>query len=622
MLYFPHETIRESQKEMIEKILENLTVKKSLIVHAPTGLGKTAASLSAALSYAYENKQKKLSIIFVTPKHTQHKIAVETLRALKTKHNLDFDVVDLIGKRWMCAQPGVTDMNPADFSDYCKNMVEHGKCDYYSNLKFKGKTSPEAEATVKQLSGKLLHVEELKDQVAKRRLCPYEIAALLAQQSKVLIADYYHILSPGVREYLFKKINRELDQCIIIFDEAHNLADRSRELLSVQVSTTIIEGAAREASALGHKEISEDILKLKESLEKIIRAKTSFTEYETKITKDEFIKEITSFIGYEEFIGNLNFIAEQVRELKKRSFAGSIATFLLSWTGPDEAFARILKKGFNKKGRPTITLYYNCLDPSLLLKPLSEEAYALLAMSGTLNPLSVYKDLFGFVTDVAEYRSPFPKTNKLNLVVPDTSTKFTLRDATMFQRIAAHCASVTNVVPGNTAIFFPSYELRDNVYKYFESKCEKTCFLEMSKMNKQEKNDMIESFKKYKQVGAVLLGASAGNFGEGLDIKDNILKCVIVVGLPLSKPDMQTQELITYYDKKFGKGWDYGYTLPALIKCFQNAGRAIRSEQDKGVIVYLDERFTWDNYFKAFPKDEQLYVTKEPLLKIKEFFAK
>ncbi|HZX12546.1 MAG TPA: helicase C-terminal domain-containing protein [Candidatus Nanoarchaeia archaeon] len=619
-LYFPHETIRPSQKEMTEKILDCITKKQHLLVHAPTGLGKTAAALSSALSYSLSNPQKKLTIFFVTPKHTQHKIAIETLRTLKERHSLNLEVIDLIGKRWMCIQPGVTDMPSSDFSDYCKTMIKNNACQYYANLGPSHHPSFETKLTLQDLKGKILHVEELKEKAQTQKLCPYEITILLGKKAQIVIADYLHLLTPSIRTDLLEKLGKKLDQAIIIFDEAHNLPDKSREVLSTQLSTLTLEHAAKEAAGLGHKEIGEDVLKLKQILESLAQTKTGITETEAVVTKEEFINQIT-FINYEELTNNIAFIAAQTREHKEKSAAGAVAEFLTAWPGPDHAFVRILTKGFTTRGRAFLTLSYNCLDPSILLKPLAEESHTIIAMSGTLTPLEMYQDLFGFPSTIQSYPNPFPQTNKLSLILPDTTTKYTLRDTAMFQRIAAHCATITNIIPGNSAIFFPSYHLRDEIYKHFQHQCEKTSFLEQARMTKQEKTDMLENFKKYNHLGAVLLGASSGNFGEGIDLKDNILKCVIIVGLPLSKPDIQTQALIHYYDFKFNKGWDYGYNLPALIRCFQNAGRAIRSATDKGVIIYLDERYTWQTYFKAFPKDEQFKINKEPLATIKEFFS-
>ncbi|MDP2750257.1 MAG: helicase C-terminal domain-containing protein, partial [Nanoarchaeota archaeon] len=182
------------------------------------------------------------------------------------------------------------------------------------------------------------------------------------------------------------------------------------------------------------------------------------------------------------------------------------------------------------------------------------------------------------------------------------------------------CADIVNSVPGNSALFFPSYSLRDQINLFFKSRCKKTTFLESSVLSKEEKAEMLDNFKSYKdKTGAVLLGVASGNFSEGIDLP-GVLKCVIVVGLPLQPPDVETKELIAYYDKKFSKGWDYGYIFPAINKCLQSSGRCIRNETDRGVLVFLDERFAWNNYFKCFPADWDMVVTKNYSKLIKAFF--
>ena len=617
-LLFPYETIRESQKDLIEEIQNTIKNKSSLIAHAPTGLGKSSAALAPAVTVAIENK---LTVIFITPKHTQHKIAIETLKAIKQKFNLDFTTIDLIGKRNMCAQPNAHLMHQAEFSDYCKKLVEDGQCLYYNNVKNNQKLNLEASSLLSEIQKQTFHVEELKEISSKRKLCPYEITILLGQKAKVIIADYHHILNTSIRNDLLEKINKSLSEIIIIFDEAHQIPGKCRDLLSSELSTLTIELASKEAKTLGLNDIAQDILKLKEILEDLSRKKTAIDQYESLIKKDEFTNEIKKFVDYKELIDSLQAVSDAVSETKKRSFANSVSSFLINWEGPDHSFTRILNKGFTEKGQPIVILSYKCLDPSLIIKPIVSESYSSIFMSGTLNPLEMYKDLFGIDAKCAEYKNPFPKNNKLNIIVPDTTTKFTARSPEMYRKIAEHCSSIVNIVPGNTAVFFPSYKIRDDVNEYFKNLCTKTTFLETPNLSKQERTELIERFKQYGNVGAVLLAASAGSFGEGIDIEKNILKSVIVVGIPLDKPDLETQELIKYYDLKFKKGWDYGYIMPALIKTFQNAGRCIRSETDKGVIVYLDQRYTWENYFKCFPKDSYLKITKEPLPKINEFFS-
>ncbi|MBI2146266.1 hypothetical protein HYU22_02930 [Candidatus Woesearchaeota archaeon] len=173
------------------------------------------------------------------------------------------------------------------------------------------------------------------------------------------------------------------------------------------------------------------------------------------------------------------------------------------------------------------------------------------------------------------------------------------------------------MIPGNVAFFFPSYVLRDAVGRFFNSP--KKMFWEKNGLSKEEKDQFLESFRQERKLGGVLLGVTGANFAEGVDLPGDLLNGVVVVGLPLAKPDLKTKESIKYYDERFGKGWDYGYVYPAMNKCLQSAGRCIRSETDKGAIIFLDERFAWPNYFCCFPA-EGLRVSKGYEVLLQEFF--
>jgi DNA excision repair protein ERCC-2 len=132
--------------------------------------------------------------------------------------------------------------------------------------------------------------------------------------------------------------------------------------------------------------------------------------------------------------------------------------------------------------------------------------------------------------------------------------------------------------------------------------------------------EFLDGFKSYKNVGAILMGVIGGNFGEGIDLPGDFLKGVIIVGLPLQRPDLETEALIKYYDEKFKKGWDYGYLFPAFNRALQSAGRCIRSETDKGVIIFLDERYSWKNYFRCFPPSWDIKTTLLYEKMIEDFF--
>ncbi len=608
-LLFPHAEVREVQKELIEQVDQTIKNRSHLIVHAPTGLGKTASTLPMALSHAIKDN---LTVFFLTSRHTQHKIAIDTLKAIKQKHKLDFVTIDIIGKRHMCVAPGVQTLRTGDFVEYCKLQVEEGKCEYYTNTKKRNQPTQDAKMVLKRLESIMpCHTEDLIHECSFHNLCPYEMTLLLAPKAKVIVADYYYIFNDYIRETFFQKAGISLDQCIIIVDEAHNLPNRLRELMTVKLTSVMLDRGIKEAQKYKYEETSANLEILKQIL-------WSFnTEDEILISREQFMQEIEKSVNFDQLIADFEFIAKEIREKQRSSYIGSIANFLVKWPGQDKGYARILHKIDSG-----IMLTYRCLNPLPISEPVIEQTCSTIIMSGTLTPTSMYKEILGFPDNTEEkvYPSPFPKQNRLSLVVPETTTKYTQRSEDMYKQISDKLVEITDKVPGNCAVFFPSYYLRDKVNEYFLTAGKKTVFTEKRAMTKQEKFETLEIFGKYKDTGAVLLGVSSGNFSEGIDLPGDLLKCVIVVGLPLQKPDLETRELIKHYDELFGKGWDYGYLFPAFSKCLQGAGRCIRTSEDRGVIIFLDERFAWNQYFRCFPADYGVKIMKNYYASMVEAF--
>ncbi len=610
-LLFPHEKIRPVQEELIKLVFRSLQEKKSLIIHAPTGLGKTAATISPAITFAID---KDLTIFFLTSRHTQHKIVIDTLKDIKKKYNVNFIATSIIGKKFMCAQENVTSMYSNDFIEFCKSLREDKKCEFYINVNPKNINCKFVNEDIEKSSP--VTVEELVEKSKDARVCPYEIALMQGGKSKVIIADYNYIFNPAIRDSLFRKTNKSLDKSIIIVDEGHNLPDRVRELMTRKLSNILIKRAIKEAKQNNLNDIIPLLVDIQEALNKL---SDSLRYNEEKIIKkDLFINEVSKNKNYVEIYEAFHAASEIIIETEKQSFIGVIASFLEAWQNEDIGFARIL----SRKDLKT-TLTYRCLDPSLIIKDTIQGSYSTILMSGTLTPTIMYKDLLGFnnETILEEFPSPFPQQNKLTIIVPRTTTKFTFRNDKQFNEIGRICSEIANSINGCTAIFFPSYDLRDQIGDFIVNNCNKSILLENPNISKAEKQELLDKLKSYKNSGAVLLAVTSGSFGEGIDLP-GVLKCVIVVGLPLNKPDLETKELIDYYDKKFGKGWEYGYTMPAMIKCFQNAGRCIRNETDRGIIFFIDERYTWQQYFKYFPTDWNIKITLDYKNEIDRFFNK
>ena len=453
------------------------------------------------------------------------------------------------------------------------------------------------------------------------KLCPYEVTMLAAKDATVIICDYSYIFNPRIRDGFFSRIGKQLEDCILVVDEGHNLPSRVKDLASERITTGTLKRAIRELEK--HDDTHVHHLKqLYEFIESLGK------EEEQYITRSRFLEGIENITPLEPLIDALQDVGRLVREEQRSSSAGALGDFLDIWQENKEGFTRILtvRKGEQEsltgKQDTYWTLSYRCLDPSLITGPVFQEAHASIVMSGTLTPVPMYAELLGCMdAQQMTLTSPFPHSNRLNLIVPKTTTSFKKRSPAMYEEIAETCAGIAETIPGNIAIFFPSYHVMQEVREYFEHRTSKTIFTEHSGFTKQEKDEFLDRFRQYKHTGAVLLGVMGGSFSEGIDLPGNELKGVVIVGLPLGRPDLETKALIEYYDEKFGKGWEYGYTFPAFNRTLQSAGRCIRTEKDKGVIVFLDERYAWQNYHQCFPKDWHIKMTLLYEDVIKEFYG-
>jgi Rad3-related DNA helicase len=313
-----------------------------------------------------------------------------------------------------------------------------------------------------------------------------------------------------------------------------------------------------------------------------------------------------------------------------------------------------------RKGSLTITV--QPLNPADMTSNVLSQVHSAVLMSGTLLPLAMFSDVFG-VTQLnakfsakaqeeaelknnslgaatalsihqkelegqnsdalkvltKEYKSPFPKENRLNLIATKTTTKYTARSSTQYFDIAGEIDKIVSKVPGNTIVFFPSFELMYSISNLLKTR--RQVLKQEREMTQDDKTKLVNKFKTLGSgFGGVLLAVSGGSIAEGLDFPGDYLSCAIIVGIPFAKMNIYSNALINYCEKKFRKGWDYAYNAPAINKAMQAAGRVIRTETDRGVCVFLDERFGEDRYKRFYPKDFVAIHTKEPEKEVEEFF--
>ena len=611
MIPFPYDNIREEQKKVIDDIDDAIHNKKNILIHAPTGLGKTAAALSPCIDYAVKNKK---TVFFLTSRHTQHLIALETIGLLKGKYDKDVISADIVGKKLMCAFDNLKTLNNNEFSEHCIKLREKGLCSNYLKTKTNNQLSMQAKVLIEDAKKNNYSAKAIVALGKTHECCPYELSIEIAKKADVIIGDYYHIFNKHIQTLFFNKLNKSLEECIIIVDEAHNLPERLRKLGSAQLASSTINKAIKEANKNGYRETADSLIKIYDILNELVR------NDEAVIDKNKFINEIEKYKHYMEIKMDLLNIGESVLDFQERSFILSVGKFLEHWEEELESITRIISREQSPFG-DNINLSILCLDPSVISSHVINQAHSCIFMSATLEPMEMYKDLLGVENAVLKsYKSPFPEKNRSNMIIPITTTKYSMRSAKQFRSIAIVCSSLSDAVPGNVLIFFPSYYLQKEVGFMIENTSNKKIFYEAREMNKEEKEKLLNEFKANKENGSILLAVASGSFGEGIDLPGDFLKGVIIVGLPLVKKDLATQELIRHYQEKFGKGLRYGYTYPAFQKCLQNAGRCIRTENDKGVIIFLDERFAWPMYKECFPQEMNIKITKYPVQEIEDFF--
>lgn len=611
MHLFPFEKIRLVQKEFLESSRKALSQGKILIAHAPTGIGKTAAALSAGIERAIE---KDLKVLFLTPRHSQHEIAVETIKKIQERHNIEFSTVDLIGKKWLCNQQ-VAEMSNYDFQQYCKDLRKEERCEFYNKVFRAGELTEEALNAIKKIKSKTMHAEEIKAVCSD--LCPYYISLEAAKSSLIIIADYYHIFHPEIKKSLCKRTNTDLEKVILIVDEAHNLPDRIREISSSKITNLQLERARKEAEFFGFYDISENISSMLKIMKELAAKKLGRKVTENFLGKEELNEKLSAAFNMESFLEEIQILISSAIEKRKRSYSNSLKKFLILWQMEKEGFARIIRKEIIA-GKAMYEIIIRCLDPGMNSEELFSVINSGILMSGTLTPASMYSDLLGIKNRALEvvYPSPYPKENRLNIISCEATTRYSKRGSLNYKKIGYIISRCSLKVPRNMAVFFPSYELLDKISPYIRT--EKNVIREKKGLSKIERKIMLDNFRK--GDSSMLLGVIGGSFDQGIDYPDNKLSAVSIVGIPLEKPDLETKALIDFYDLKFGRGWDYGYIFPAVNKAIQASGRCIRSERDKAVCLFIDERYLWGSYRKAFPPDLKLSVSAEPWREIEEFF--
>ena len=601
---FPFETVRRGQDAFLADAVAAIREGKHLLAHAPTGTGKTAVALTAAVEYA--RRAGKL-VLFLTSKQSQHWIAVETLRRMRAR---GFGVVgiDVVAKQAMCLNDRAPRTAQA-FRQFCESHVRTRTCGWFSRP---------ADAAVKLASQKVLHVSELVEASRACGTCPHKAAMEAAKRAHVVVCDYNYVFS-DIREKVLPRIERPLEEIVLVVDEAHNLPDRIRSHLTGDLDAPMLIRASKEARTVDP-EAGGHLQGVARSLQQALIAR----EGERVVGREELIEAVEKGLrgsGYDDLLWAASDAGEALARRGIPMILPEVAEFLRRWRDVKEGVLRLCVGGAG--GKFSLRL----LDPSILSRRVFEEVHASVLMSGTLHPPEMYADLLGIETSrrvLRAYPNPFPKENRRILVNATVTTSYDRRGPSMYARIAHELVAVVAAVPGNVAAFFPSYEILAAVVERVRTVATgKQLVVEKREWGSAERGRALESLRELRgRGGGLLMGVQGGSLSEGVDYAGNLLSAVVIVGFPFSPPTLEVEALKAYYMRKFGaeRGHEYAYVYPAINKILQAAGRCIRSERDRAVVVLLESRLLDPRYARCFPADFPLATVSDVATEVRTFF--
>lgn len=575
---FPFDPPRRGQLELAAAVERACADGAPLLVQAPTGLGKTAGVMAPALKEALSRGQK---LIYVTPKNSQHAAAEDAVDRLQAGGQAVRSLT-INAKSKMCFKEE-TICNP----EYCEYARDHYK-----------KTADHG--LIARLSKKKnLRPRTFREFGKKYEVCPFELQLETAASRDVIVCDYNYVFSPrNARGRLTGGLFKKNARPNLVIDEAHNLPSRATDYFSPALSAPELAALGPRLALLPAGVRGEAEKALERALELIESARPGGARGAVEVNLDP-----KPFLEHQEELARL-----LTKRLESPAGIGGDDPVLFlahAWSEFAEALGRE-----GEEFRTTFTPQANggvlrivCCDAAKFLG----EAYAafanVVAFSATLKPFDYSRRLLGLDgkdAATAEFTSPFPRGNRKLMVIPQVSTKWNDR-ARESAKIADGIARIVKLRRGNYFVFFPSFAFMEQVLAL--TKLEGFVVLKQEREMKSARVAEILERLRAADRPTVVFGVQGGVFSEGVDYPGDMLIGVIVVGPALPSFDFERELRRDYYERKYGEGFDYAYAYPAMAKVVQSAGRVIRSETDRGLIVLMDRRFVQDSYVKSMPAD-------------------
>ena len=573
---FPY---REGQRDLVVSVYRTILRKKKLFIQAPTGVGKTMATVFPAVRAMGEGLGEK--IFYLTAKTIMRTVAEQAFSLLKEK-GLLYKTITLTAKEKICFCEEA-ECNP-DACPYAKGHFDRVNDAVFDLITHSGDWSREV----------------LEEQAKKYMVCPFEMSLDVSNWADAVICDYNYVFDPQAHiKRFFSESGKE--EYLFLIDEAHNLVERGREMYSASL-------------------YKEDLLEVRKLVKaedpklakRLSECNQQFLELKRECEHYQILKSVSHIaLKLMNVLSKLEDYLEECKDAEKKKrvldFYFAVRSFLNIHDIMDENY--VIFSEMMEDGRFQIKLF--CVNPAVNLQNYLEQGNSTIFFSATLLPVHYYKKLLSVEKDdYAVYaHSSFPQENKFLFIGTDVSTRYTRRGESTYQRFARYIAVMAEQKKGNYMAFFPSYRFLEEVH---------TCFLEcvdhevdsicqVSYMDEEQREEFLEEFEREREKSLVAFCVMGGIFSEGIDLTEDKLIGAVIAGTGLPQVCTEREILKQYFNAADMDGFDYAYLYPGMNKVLQSAGRVIRTESDRGVILLLDDRFRAMRYREVFPREWQQY---------------
>lgn len=587
---FPFQEMRPGQRDMMKACFQAMKKNEILYTIAPTGIGKTMATLFSSL----KTLQKNDKLFYLTAKGSGKSAPLKAIQQLATQ-GLKVKTINLTAKKKIC-NISSKNCNP----DECPYAIG-----YFDRLK---------NATLDIFPHYDIYDENKILEVSnKHKICAFEFSLYLSYFCDIVIADYNYVFDP--KAHLIRYFEDDTYQPKVLVDEAHNLISRSKDMYSASISEEDIRNLRKKLNGFKPS--------VRNECNKVIEKVNSYKEFlADKALYASMTLDSDLVVLIKNLLTKCDALFEENKKLPHKDEILDVYFKMLDFNRTAEYFGpthRFLAK--IKEDVCSIDLL--CLDASsFLLDTIHSSIKGIVFFSATLTPFDYHAHLLTqgegkFI----ELPSPFNPANLDIIINNSISTKYRDRDASIDYIIEA-IEALTSAKSGNYIVFFPSYQYLKMIVDAIESP-QYEVLVQKSNSTEPERNEILERFKDTTQckVGFFVLG---GIYAEGIDFVGDWLSGVIIVGVGLPLYCDENNILKDYFEELYHNGFDYAYTYPGFTKVIQAAGRVIRSDEDRGVVLLIDERFTYGKYQALMPRhwlnkkviNDTYYLQKE----IKKFF--